>query len=272
MGEQPEKTDADHDAKVEQDEGAAPEKTKDSATNSGSFSIVSVMVVVAAVAYVALTNASANGNTGGSDEVMITAEELKKHDGDQVGTIWLAVLGEVYDVTEGKQYYGKGEGYAGFAGKDGTAAFVTGEFNEKGLTSDVSDFTPEQMMGVNHWKEFYHNSTKYFKVGLLVGRHFGAGGKPTADRLKAIEKIQAGANLEKEKEERKKANPSCNMKWSQDNGGEVWCPDETMLPRKVQEGAGKRCACFTPLEVAGRDDLEGYDGCGPRDAKCITPA
>jgi predicted heme/steroid binding protein len=248
----------------------------DNAGSSGSGSSLTTFMfpVVIAVAYFALTNdyASGGSSSGGSGERMVTAEELSKHDGEQDETIWIAVLGQVYDVTAGKEYYGIGEGYAGFAGRDGTKAFVTGDFNEGGLVSDVSEFTAEQMMGVNHWKEFYFNSTKYFNVGKLIGRFFDAQGRPTAEHKQAIAKIAEGKLLEKDKEDRKKANPSCNMKWSQDKGGEVWCADETMLPRKASEGGGKRCACFTPQEVAARDDLEGYDGCGPRDARCATPA
>jgi hypothetical protein len=37
-------------------------------------------------------------------------------------------LGTVYDVSAGATYYGKGTGYSHFAGRDGTAAFVTGDF------------------------------------------------------------------------------------------------------------------------------------------------
>ena len=46
----------------------------------------------------------------------------------------LAVLGQVYDVTEGKQYYGKGEGYQGFAGRDASKAFVSGNIFAKSAT------------------------------------------------------------------------------------------------------------------------------------------
>ena len=50
------------------------------------------------------------------------------------------------------------------SGKDGTRAFVTGEFNEKGLIEDISDFTPHQMYDVYDWQEFYRTSYTYIGI------------------------------------------------------------------------------------------------------------
>ncbi len=47
------------------------------------------------------------------------------------------------------------------SGKDGTRAFVTGQFNEKGLVEDISDFTPLQMLEILNWQEFYETSYTY---------------------------------------------------------------------------------------------------------------
>jgi hypothetical protein len=49
---------------------------------------------------------------------------------------------------------GKGGAYAFFCGRDCSRAFLTGEF-EKDLNDNVTDFTPEQMAGLTHWKDFY---------------------------------------------------------------------------------------------------------------------
>ena len=40
----------------------------------------------------------------------------------------LALLGVVYDVSRGKEYYGPGGGYSFFAGRDASRAYVTGKF------------------------------------------------------------------------------------------------------------------------------------------------
>jgi Cytochrome b5-like Heme/Steroid binding domain len=39
---------------------------------------------------------------------------------------------QVFDVTRGRKHYGPGGGYSFFAGRDGSAAFVSGAFNETG--------------------------------------------------------------------------------------------------------------------------------------------
>ena len=40
--------------------------------------------------------------------------------------LFLAIGGEVFDVSAGKKFYGKGKGYGGFVGRDASRAFVTG--------------------------------------------------------------------------------------------------------------------------------------------------
>lgn len=74
-----------------------------------------------------LTNVIANGGR------IFTTSELKQYTGeDPDKPIYLAILGQVFDVTKGKEHYGKGGGYGFFSGRDGTRAFVTGDFTEKG--------------------------------------------------------------------------------------------------------------------------------------------
>ena len=42
--------------------------------------------------------------------------------------LYLALLGVVYDVARGAEYYGPGGGYSFFAGRDASRAYVTGKF------------------------------------------------------------------------------------------------------------------------------------------------
>lgn len=58
-------------------------------------------------------------------------------------------------------------------------------------------------------------------VGKLVGRYYDSNGSPTK-YLKGVEaKAARGAQLlEKQKKEEAKQ-PSCNSRWSQDEGGQV---------------------------------------------------
>jgi len=45
--------------------------------------------------------------------------------------------------------------------RDASRAFVTGEFNEAGLVSDVSDLTSTQWLQLLHWFQFYDKSYRY---------------------------------------------------------------------------------------------------------------
>ena len=109
---------------------------------------------------------------------IMTKEELKKYDGSEgsPGT-YLAILGQVFDVSKGSDHYGQGGGYSFFSAKDGSRAFVTGEFNEEGLIEDVSGLSHGDIIGLKEWIEFYHKDYTY--VGKLVGHFYDADGNPT---------------------------------------------------------------------------------------------
>jgi predicted heme/steroid binding protein len=72
-------------------------------------------------------------------QALITPQQLAARDGSGGDPLWLAVGGHVFDVTSGRQHYGPGGGYAFFTGKDGSAAFVTGAFNETGAQTHGSE-------------------------------------------------------------------------------------------------------------------------------------
>ncbi|KAI8070715.1 cytochrome b5-like heme/steroid binding domain-containing protein, partial [Gongronella butleri] len=99
---------------------------------------------------------------------IFTEAELLKYDGSNPNLpIYLAVDGDVFDVTQGRGWYGWGGSYNHFAGRDAARAYVTGCFKEH-LTHDLRGLTPAQIKGVDHWKRFYANHHKYFKVGTVV--------------------------------------------------------------------------------------------------------
>lgn len=58
--------------------------------------------------------------------------------------VYIAILGDVYDVTEGRRIYGPGGYYSFFSGRDASRAYVTGCFKTH-LTYDVRDFDDKQM-------------------------------------------------------------------------------------------------------------------------------
>lgn len=58
--------------------------------------------------------------------------EIEKHGGgnteiDHTHPILLTIVGHVFDVTAGKEFYAPGQGYDFFTFRDGSRAFVTGE-------------------------------------------------------------------------------------------------------------------------------------------------
>ncbi|XP_025831700.1 membrane-associated progesterone receptor component 1 [Agrilus planipennis] len=97
-----------------------------------------------------------------------TIEELKQFDGTQEsGRVLIAVLGNVYDVTRGKRFYGPGGPYAAFAGRDasrGLATFsVTCKTDEY---DDLSDLGAMEMDSVKEWEAQFRE--KYDFVGRLL--------------------------------------------------------------------------------------------------------
>jgi predicted heme/steroid binding protein len=73
---------------------------------------------------------------------VVTQDELKAKNGKDSNEMWLSILGEVYDVSEGKQYYGEGSPYNIFLGRDASASFVTGNFTEAGAKESLLELDP----------------------------------------------------------------------------------------------------------------------------------
>ncbi|KAF3445141.1 hypothetical protein FNV43_RR14834 [Rhamnella rubrinervis] len=196
---------------------------------------------------------------------LFSAEELALYNGtDQGLPIFLGILGSVFDVTKGKSHYGMGGGYNHFAGRDASRAFISGNFTGDGLTDSLQELSSTEVKSVVEWRDFYFRG--YTFVGKLVGRYYDSNGNPTKYLKGAEAKARRGAQLlEKQKSEEAKQ-PSCNSRWSQGEGGEVWCDDG--FPRLVQRPIeialtgkmSKRCACFTQDQL-DQPGLEVYEGC-----------
>ena len=90
-----------------------------------------------------------------------------RKDGRNDGNIGLSVLGEVYDVTEGRKFYGEGTSYGFFAAKDASACFASGKFNEEGLKQPLDDLSSSQLEAVEQWRKFYVDKDNYHFVGVL---------------------------------------------------------------------------------------------------------
>lgn len=131
--------------------------------------------------------------------MQLTDEELKAYDGtDPTKPIYLAINGTIYDVSNGRNFYGPGGSYHFFAGADASRAFVTSCFDSD-ITPDLRGvelmympkskpeidalFTSGEMkirmeqesrmardqayQALKHWVDFFEGSPKYQKVGSV---------------------------------------------------------------------------------------------------------
>jgi len=80
--------------------------------------------------------------------------------------IYIAIDGEVYDVSSNRRVYGPGGSYAVMAGVDAARAFGTGCFKEH-RTHDLRGLSESEIQSVEHWKQFFENHKSYFNVGRV---------------------------------------------------------------------------------------------------------
>lgn len=53
-----------------------------------------------------------------------------------------------------------------FAGRDASLAFITGEFEDEGLTDDISSLSVRQVKALNDWLQFYN--ANYIYKGIII--------------------------------------------------------------------------------------------------------
>jgi len=120
---------------------------------------------------------------------IVQEEELKRKKGeDDEEVIWLSILGRVYDVSAGREYYGPGAGYCGLAARDASVNFATGNFAEEVKDLPSETLNAEQLADIDEWRDFYLKEEKYPFVGFLEGTYYDEIGNPT-EELKQIDII-----------------------------------------------------------------------------------
>jgi len=93
---------------------------------------------------------------------------LARYDGsDPNKPLYIAIDGDVYDVSANRQTYGPGGSYHIFAGRDAARAYATGCFQTH-LTYDVRGLDDKELRGLVHWKKFFADHRTYFKVGTVT--------------------------------------------------------------------------------------------------------
>nr|XP_060612796.1 neuferricin [Anolis sagrei ordinatus] len=210
--------------------------------------------------------------------VVFSSEELSRFSGVEGSAgLYLAVLGEVFDVRSGVKHYGPGGAYSFFAGRDASRAFATGDFSPSGLTDDLSGLSPSEVMAIQEWLDFYRKN--YTPIGKVSGHFYDASGSPTEALRHAEALAVEGRRLRAEQEEQKRRFPPCNAEWSAGGGGSrVWCSKHSGgvprgwsgVPRKLQEAGsvGSRCVCVKEEDAAEAPGLQEYEGCPPLAQSC----
>lgn len=110
------------------------------------------------------------------------------------------------------------------SGRDGTRAFVTGEFDDKGLRDDLEGLTALQLGELEDWVKFYDKD--YTFVGKLIGRYNTKEGSPTKEWYKYLKKLSEKEKIKAEQRELEKQYPGCNSKWNEQEGGVVYCSEK----------------------------------------------
>ncbi|KAI8902904.1 cytochrome b5-like heme/steroid binding domain-containing protein [Globomyces pollinis-pini] len=101
-----------------------------------------------------------------------TPKELSEFNGVDGKPIYLAVKGEVFDVSSQPGFYGPGSSYENFAGRDASRGLANNSFDESLLTDldssidTLQDLNKEESESLEEWHS--HFLKKYTVIGKLV--------------------------------------------------------------------------------------------------------
>lgn len=97
----------------------------------------------------------------------ISENELRLYNGsDENKPILISVKGHVYDVSQGKNFYGPGGSYAMFAGKECSRALALLSFKPQDINGNLEGLDESELAILEDWE--YKFIDKYPKVGQLV--------------------------------------------------------------------------------------------------------
>ncbi|CAG01234.1 unnamed protein product [Tetraodon nigroviridis] len=112
---------------------------------------------------------------------LFTEEELRRFDGSQEGhPIYMAIKGVVFDVTKGKEFYGKDAPYNALVGKDSTRAVAKMSLDPSDLTSDTTGLSEEELESLEGVFEGTYKA-KYPIVGYTASRILNEDGSPNKE-------------------------------------------------------------------------------------------
>lgn len=101
-----------------------------------------------------------------------TLRELSNYNGFDLEKIYIAVKGNVYDVSKGRQFYGPSGPYSNFAGNDASRGLALNSFEIENIRrwdepiDDLSDLSESEKKSLDNWENMFKG--KYACVGTLV--------------------------------------------------------------------------------------------------------
>ncbi|CAD7672473.1 neudesin [Vulpes vulpes] len=112
---------------------------------------------------------------------LFTEEELARYGGEEEDQpIYMAVKGVVFDVTSGKEFYGRGAPYNALTGKDSTRGVAKMSLDPADLTHDTTGLTAEELKSLDDvFNKVY--KAKYPIVGYTARRILNEDGSPNLD-------------------------------------------------------------------------------------------
>ncbi|RHY33920.1 hypothetical protein DYB32_001304 [Aphanomyces invadans] len=231
---------------------------------------------------------------GGLREVRLTQDELALFNGVDKKKLYLAILGQVFDVTAGARHYGVNGAYRYFIGVDRSRAFSSGiksdgedityepTHNELGMHHPhlrSRSLTDSELLSVHKWLSFFANHKEYSRVGTVEGLYYdkyvpkcsSTTANTTTHRFghakPIVQTIRSRLREAQVKADAEAAVERCNMQWTAETGATtIWCQDETKYPR-AHGDANELCGCFTTAELA-TENLPLYKSCTEK--RCVV--
>lgn len=209
---------------------------------------------------------------------VFSQEELSHYNGEGE-SVYLAVLGKVFDVTKGSQHYAKGAPYNYFTGKDGSRALITGDFYDETKNKDhILDLKCVELFTILTWQDTFQK--KYLQIGVLDGRYYNNLGHKTSYSKEVDIRIE---KCKEEKEINRKQeleHPPCNIAWSADEGTKVWCTKTSGgisrswvgVPRQfyMPDEDKPYCVCVNTKKGPLHGQFKEYDNCPSDATSCIV--
>ncbi|XP_058727362.1 probable steroid-binding protein 3 isoform X2 [Vicia villosa] len=97
----------------------------------------------------------------------ITETELRLYNGsDKSQPILISVRGQIYDVSDGRNFYGPGGSYTMFAGRECSRALALLSFKPRDINGNLEGLDESELTILEDWE--YKFMEKYPKVGRLV--------------------------------------------------------------------------------------------------------